>query len=517
MLDGSWYLSSMIVRERMHSLLLERGPMRSREIADALGVSQQAVSNAGRDLIDAGRATRSSHGAPFEAIAPTPEEATRRAAWSEVAAASVPAPERGPSHAPDDDRPDLARIAVEASRMAAGPFGYLLWVDARCIDHLMPALSPWWRYSIGEFYASGKRWGVYDVGRGGGKSSSLERFAATECFFAPRVVFPGQAWVWPFISVGVPDATRRLRGISAVYRAMRLPFAGEYAGGEKVKEGIRLSLASPAHMDLVDARGNEIQLLSIAGTVGNVSGPSTIGGTIDEAAKLLDKATNANPLTEIYTSITSTFRARHGIRAILSSSPKERAGMHFQLVEQGDTEITYVARIGDPFIDLALRGFEQVAAWEQHVKGDARAAAHIRTHAASLRATSPLVPTWVANPTLGNPEAGQPWEWAALASRRELEGIPEGSDQLEGLPRWALWLRECGAVPMDRAGGFDARQQFDGLAEANARLARTVHGAAPPSLGPQSHPLAPPGDPRYAGPSRGAGWQGGALGKVRLF
>jgi hypothetical protein len=245
-------------------------------------------------------------------------------------------------------------------------------------------------------------------------------------------------------------------------------------------------------------------LLSIAGTIGNVSGPSTIGGTIDEAAKLLDKTEHANPLHEVFASITQTFRARPGIRAICCSSAFDRTGLHFKMVEAGDTETNFVAHIGHDFLDDALRGFEHVAHWEQHHKKDSRAAAQIRTHAASLTATSPFVPTWVANPTLGNP-AAQPWDRAALASRIELEAIPEGSDKLEGLTRTALWLRECGSLAMDRAGGFDARAQLVGLAEANAALARRVAGVPALPRGPQPHPLAPPGDPRYAGPRFGIG------------
>lgn len=411
----------------------------------------------------------------------------------------------------------IERVSREAALCAPGPFGYLLWVDAKCIAAGMPPLSPWWRSSIELFYLSGKRWGIFCVGRGGGKSSSLERFAATECYFAPRAVPPGQTWVCPFISVSPQDATRRLRGNEAVYRALGLRIRGGIDGeGEKVRDGIKVSYASPAHMDLCDVRGNAIQLLSVAGTIGNVSGPSTIGGIIDEAAKLLDKAVHANPLTEIMASFTQTFRARPGIRAICCSSAFDRTGMHFHMIDKGDTETNHVARIGRDFLDAALRGFEQVAAWEQHHKGNLRAAAEIRTHAASLTAESPLVPTWVANPTLGSPDA-QPWDGAAVASRIELEAIPEGSDVLEGLAPHALWLRECGSLPMDRSAGYDARAQLFGLAEANAELQRHLSGQ--PSRQPtlMTIPGAPPGDVRYAGRHADTSPMGDALSRVRLF
>lgn len=497
----------------MHELLIQQGPLTSAEAAAFLGCSQSAASSAGRVLVTDGRAKQERHGGRFEAIPLTEEQKKERAAWAEAAAIAAKtltepqAPKAKPRPEPEErgHHVDIARISEAAALFAPGPFGFLLWVDARCVSAGRPPLSPWWRspYALRGFYESGKRWGIFCVGRGGGKSTSLEEVAATESLFAPRSVPPGQIWTWPFISTNPGDASRRLRGIEAIYRAIGLQFVGEIGpSGTKVTEGIRVSYASPANMMLLDARGNPIQLLSIAGTIGNVSGPSTIGGTIDEAAKLLDKTEHANPLHEVFASLTQTFRARPGIRAICCSSAFDRAGLHFKMVEAGTTETNFVAHIGKDFLDDALRGFEQVAQWEQHHKKDPRAAAQVRTHAASLSAASPFVPTWVANPTLGNPSA-QPWDGAALASRIELEAIPEGSDKLEGFTRTTLWLRECGSLAIDRAGGFDPRSQLVGLADANAELARRIGRGAPHAPGPQPHPLAPPGDPRYAGPRFG--------------
>lgn len=514
----------MLLRDRVHALLIERGPMKYDAIAEALGVANSTASNAAKSLVDIGRARQTRYGAPYEAIPgpmPPPVVEAKRVdpPAPPPALAVAPARETGRATRSTPGPLDIERISEEAARFASGPFGYLLWLDALCASHpdplrRMPSLSPWWRHTLGAFYASGKRWGIFCVGRGGGKSSSLEKVAAEQSLFAPRVVYPGQTWIWPFISVNPGDATRRLRGIAAIYKSIGLRVIGEYDGGEKVKDGVKVSLSSPAHMDLLDARGNSIQLLSLASTVANVSGPSTIGATIDEAAKLFDRTENANPLTEIFASLLNTFRARPGIKAIMCSSAMDRSGLHYRLVHGGDTEMNFVARIGRDFLQQTVDGFEQVAAWEQR-RGEARAAAEIRTHAASLTAESPLVPTWVANPTLGNPSQGEPWEWAALASRKEADAMPE--EELDGMPRWAFWLRENGSVPMDRAGGFDVRRQIEGLAEANAMLARSARGAPPVPTGPRPHPLAPPGDPRYAGPRHDAGSMGNAFGRTRLF
>lgn len=486
--------------------------MTSAQAAAALGCTQSAASSAGRVLVQEGKARQAAHGAPFEALPLTAKEIATRKTWADAAAAAAqatPAPEPAKEKRSEPEeqptRLDLARIAREAAALAPGDFGFVLWIDAKGSMAGRPPLSRWWRsrYALRGFYESLKRWGIFCVGRGGGKSSSLENATGADALFARRVVPPGQTWIWPFISTSAGqtgDAARRVDGLLSLLRAVDLPIVGEYdMSGKKITEGVLVSRSSPAHIDLLDARGNRIQLLSTAGTIGNVSGPNTIGVTIDEAAKLLDKAEHANPLQEIIASLIGTFRARPGIRAFCCSSAFDRSGTHFKMVNEGDTETNFVAHIGRDFLDLALHGFELVAQWEQHHKKDPRAAAQIRTHAASLTATSPLVPTWVANETTGHPEA-LPWDGGALATRREVEAIPEGSDKLEGLTRTMYWLREYGSLPLDRVGGFDVRAQFVGLAEMNAEIARRISGGAPRPAGPMPHPLARPGDPRYAGP-----------------
>jgi hypothetical protein len=374
---------------------------------------------------------------------------------------------------PDGDTPiadAVEMVARDAARYAPGPFGYVLRTDARCIEAGMPAMSPWWIYSVGGFYASGKTWGIFLVGRGGGKSTSLERVAATEARYTPRKVPPGQTWTMPFISVGPSDANRRINGIAAVFRADGLAIIGEEdASGTKAKNGVKISRSPRGALDLLDLRGNLIQLGSVAGTVGNISGPSTIFMLIDEAGKLLDAATNANPLTEIIASGSQTSRGRPGWKAIVCSSAWERSGAHFDLVEQGDNDTNYVARIGEPFIADAKRGFEEVAAWES-ARGDVEAAAIIRTHAAGLTAQSPNIPTWIANPTIGSAD-GLPWEGAALSTRMLVEVLPPKA--LGGIPRVAYWLRENGSVPMSAGAGTRAQltaADLDLFAAENRRL-----------------------------------------------
>lgn len=361
---------------------------------------------------------------------------------------------------PTSADPSLSPVAGTEERAADGdsPFDRLMQVDAACVEYGMPALSDWWRWSLGDFYASGKTWGIFHVGRGGGKSTSLERVAGSDAYYVKRNVPPGQVWTWPFISIGPDDANRRVDGISAVYHAMGLAFVGDETGEEdekgkpvKVKDGEGVSVVhSPrAALSLKDFHGNTIKLMSIAGTIGNISGPSTIGLTVDEAAKLHDKSEHVNPLTEIIASGAQTSRGRAGWRAIVCSSAWEQGGTHAELAERGDTETNFVARIGERFLPAALYGFEAVAQWEE-ARGDHDAAKRIRAHAKTLTARSHMIPTWVANPTIGNP-CGEPWDGAALATRMLAEVLPDKS--LEGVPRIVYWLRENGSLPMAPGAG----------------------------------------------------------------
>jgi hypothetical protein len=185
-------------------------------------------------------------------------------------------------------------------------------------------------------------------------------------------------------------------------------------------------------VEALDARGNPIAWQALAGTIAALSGPSTIGATIDEESKLRDKNTSANPAREILASLVQTFRARPGIRAIRCSSAWTDEGTHAAAIREGDTEANHVARIGAPFLVAALDGFVAVAEWER-ARGDTAAARRILEYAAQLTADSAAVPTWVANPTIG-----------AVASRLEVQALPVTA--LDGMSRSAYWLRENGSV-----------------------------------------------------------------------
>lgn len=359
---------------------------------------------------------------------------------------------------------DHRRIAREAARLAPGPLGFLLWVDARCEEHGHHVMSPWWRYALAEFYSADKRWLVVCAGRGSGKSTTLERVAVADGMFTARIVPPGQRWVWPFISVSTPDAHKRIAGLVAIFQAIGLAPV--------------VRRAPVPSIELDDARGNAIGFVALASTIAGVSGPSTIGVTVDEESKLRNKQTHANPSREILASLAQTFRARPGIRAIRCSSAWTTEGTHPESIAEGDTEINHVARLGDAFVSAAVDGLLEVAAWEA-ARGNPVGAATIRAHAATVTAASTGIPTWVANPTI-----------SALASRREADGLAVGGP----ISATDVWLRENASVPHAagvRVGaGVD---QLDGLAEANRKLCASTRGGF--DWG-QRWPGLAPGDPR---------------------
>jgi hypothetical protein len=238
---------------------------------------------------------------------------------------------------------------------------------------------------------------------------------------------------------------------------------------------------------LRDIAGNAVEIVSLASTIGNVSGPSTPGCVVDEAAKLQTNPQGANPDGELITSLAETSRARDGWIGVRCSSAWRTTGAHHASVTEGTNLVNFVPCIGADFIEAALWGLETVAAWEAS-QGNPEGAAQIRAWSATLSATSPNVPTWVANPTI-----------PALRSRQLLDTLAKDDPSLEGLDRTTAWLRECASMPLAHDGGADYAAQCMLAASITARVAGT---GGPRRAMPQVMPVrgAPPGDPRYAGP-----------------
>jgi hypothetical protein len=277
------------------------------------------------------------------------------------------------------------KLREEAGKLAPGITGILLYVDGILASKGQPPMSAWWRETLTAFYASGKRWCLLLVGRGGGKSTTLERCAIVEAIFAERSVPPGQTWVWPFLSVLKSDARRRLDEIEALLSAIGV-------------EHKRSTVEGIPTIELEDASGNAVALVSIAATIAGMSGPSTIGVTCDEEEKWRDDNTGANPAAEVLKSIRQTFRTRPNIRGYRCSSKWTDDNPHHKAVKEGDTPGHFVARLGASGLAAALAGLALAASLEDDI-GNPDGAEKIRKHAATLTESDPRIPSFVANPT----------------------------------------------------------------------------------------------------------------------
>lgn len=80
-----------VVRDRMRALLLERGPLTSMQVAAALDVSQSMASNAGRELVAAGRATHTGTGAPWVGVPSDDDQVDERHGTTRLSRSKVEA------------------------------------------------------------------------------------------------------------------------------------------------------------------------------------------------------------------------------------------------------------------------------------------------------------------------------------------------------------------------------------------------------------------------------------------
>lgn len=379
-------------------------------------------------------------------------------------AASVIAKRLPPREPEDGEAPDYEAFRSEAyGTYGDGPGLYplLLLQDDRLVTAGYTPMSPWWRWSLHEFFRAieeaRKRWGVWLAGRGMGKSTTLTRLAAAVGVWGQRSVPPMQRWVCPFISVRPTDADTRLAEIGGILTSA-YGAVGTDAKGNAALPDITAPRSVPT-IKLNDANGQAIAYNSLASTIGNVKGPNCFSVIFDEEAAM--RHGGSNPSGEILASIIGAFRARDGIFGVRCSSAWEREGSHWNAVEAGDTVTNFVATIGAAHLDVAMSGFLDAAEWEE-AKGAGKVAADkIRAHVGTLTAASRGIPTWVGNPTIG-----------PVASRIDMEALDDKTlDALyPGLTRFDAWLREFGSVPPVAKGSAKGAPWCAGLGDRNRAL-----------------------------------------------
>ena len=172
-----------------------------------------------------------------------------------------------------------------------------------------PALSLWWRSTFERFDAAGTRQIVLRVGRRGGKSSSLCRFAvAFALSYDAALIPPGDIGVVAFISTTRDEASQRLRTNTSILDTLGIPY-------RKVEHGL----------ELID---RPIAFKVFVASIAGVRGFTCILAVCDEVAYWRDSDSGANPASEVLASLRPTMATQPKARMVLSSSPLSTEDAH---------------------------------------------------------------------------------------------------------------------------------------------------------------------------------------------
>jgi hypothetical protein len=184
--------------------------------------------------------------------------------------------------------------------------------------------SEWWHKTVERFSTQRRRQLVARVGRRGGKSSTLCRYAVAFALAYPLAKIPkGDVGVVAFISTRKDEAAQRLKTIKAILDALKVKYGPTADGIELADRAIAFKVF-PA---------------SVAG----VSGFTAILVVCDEVAKWQDSDTGANPATEVLASVRPTMATQPDARIVLISSPLTHEDAHAKAFELGDSPHQTVA------------------------------------------------------------------------------------------------------------------------------------------------------------------------------
>ncbi len=343
------------------------------------------------------------------------------------------------------------KMREDAAAFAPGMLGFLLAVDARLSARKgSHALSPYHRWMLSEWYRSGKPVLLACEGRGAGKSDMQTCVVVTECVFAPRVIPPGETWIWPYASKDMNETNLKFGPLESSLNAIGLG-----VGDLKIhrrKDG-------RSEVGFQDASGGSIEVRCYPNTKDALRGPTVCGGTNDEEGFWrADKDLGTSSADDYLDAMAGAFRGDATTKKLMrisSANTKETTLM--KDIDAGDTDLHFVARLG-PFVADAVAGFELVASrlFAEGLTDDART---IRQWALSLSEASPWIPSWIGNPTHD--------VWGGFLRLRK---------------RVAKWLRENGSKPGDGAeeGDYFEPQTIDRAAatqRAHGESYATTNGA----------------------------------------
>lgn len=197
-------------------------------------------------------------------------------------------------------------------------------LDRALAQHGWPALSAWWLATFAAFIAATVRQLVLRVGRRGGKSTSLCRFAvAFALSYDMKNIPPGDVGIVGIVSVSRDEANQRLRTVKAMLDVLGVKY-------RPIDGGIELA-------------DRAIAFKVFAATLGGVVGGTWILAICDEVARWRDADSGKNPASEVLASLRPTMATQPSARIFLSSSPLGMLDAHYDAFEAGDTSFQRVA------------------------------------------------------------------------------------------------------------------------------------------------------------------------------
>ncbi len=181
-----------------------------------------------------------------------------------------------------------------------------------------PKMSPWWKKVIKSFYEDGKLRLVARVGRRGGKSTTICRWAVAEALFGSHKIPPGDIGKVVIISTKLGDAKERIRTIGEILTAMRIGFV-------QTKEMIALN-------------DKPIEFQAYPANFRTSVGMTTIFLFCDEMARWRDDEMGANPAKEVLKSVVPSMLTMPNAKQAFSSSPWSTMDAHYDYFERGSDD-----------------------------------------------------------------------------------------------------------------------------------------------------------------------------------
>jgi len=252
----------------------------------------------------------------------------------------------------EDDSPELERLRLEAAKFGPGAFGYLQMVNARCVDAGLHPMDPWWIGHARKFYSSGKMIDVGRVGLRGGKSTNVCRMLVADVVYQRRQIERSQVGVCPIMSSGTAEATDRMNTIVEVLLALKLRDCSG-TRSKLVRGQFRRTKAEGGaeRVMLFDSQGHKVEFRVYPASKAGAVGFTGICGFCDEVDLWRDKATGANPATEVLDLLKYRYTTQPTAHLYIFSAPYGSTSAHSSRIDMGDTPLQYVARLGQKGAD----------------------------------------------------------------------------------------------------------------------------------------------------------------------